>query len=169
MSAVVLFRRGRECNANTIQSLFRLLGFKVLTAYLPCLFTLYCLPSAVFADPTGFQVTDAQENEIRINILPARGDRLLIWFLDRSDLPPEFDALLQTMQARGMEVWTVELHELVRLDMADPAPSLELEDILGRACRLDHYRGRVSLVNFWTTWCPPCGIHRRYGQPSMIC
>lgn len=43
------------------------------------------------------------------------------------------------------------------------APSFELKDIDGNVHRLSDYRGKVVIVNFWATWCPPC----RFELPSM--
>ena len=38
----------------------------------------------------------------------------------------------------------------------DPAPNFQITDTDGHSISLEGQKGRVTLLNFWGTWCPPC-------------
>jgi len=47
--------------------------------------------------------------------------------------------------------------------VGQPAPDFTLPLVGGGSVKLSELRGKVVMINFWATWCPPC----RAEMPSM--
>jgi peroxiredoxin len=44
------------------------------------------------------------------------------------------------------------------VSVGQPAPSFSTTNLAGAMLSLEDFRGRVVVLNFWATWCPPCRV-----------
>jgi len=56
------------------------------------------------------------------------------------------------------------------------APDFTLQDISGKEVSLSDFKGKVIILNFWATWCPPCRkeipvfieLYKKYKDEGLV-
>lgn len=55
-----------------------------------------------------------------------------------------------------------------RVEVGDEAPDFTVAMVGGDSLRLSSLRGKVVLLNFWATWCPPCREELSHVQEQIL-
>ena len=74
------------------------------------------------------------------------------------------------------EQYRAALARLAADDLKRQHPEFTLTDITGKKWKFSDLRGKVVLVNFWATWCPPCrkempdldALYRRFAAKGFV-
>lgn len=62
------------------------------------------------------------------------------------------------------------------IKIASAAPDLNLRDLNGNMVRLSDFKGKVIILDFFATWCPPCkeeipdfiALQKQYGNQGFV-
>ncbi len=65
---------------------------------------------------------------------------------------------------------------IIKIPRIPPPVDFVLPDLNGRPVRLSDFKGRVVVLNFWTTWCPDCRrempaletLHQRFKERPWV-
>lgn len=61
-----------------------------------------------------------------------------------------------------------EVDEYTKVFAGDKAPDFTVDMLDGSKVTLSELEGKVVLINFWATWCPPCRVEMKRVQKDLI-
>ena len=70
--------------------------------------------------------------------------------------------------AKGAVQQPQDIESTTLIHAGDVAPDFTVEMLDGKKVALSSLRGKVVLVNFWATWCPPCRQEMSHLQEGVI-
>ena len=70
------------------------------------------------------------------------------------DMPPHYLKVIIVLLAGAVFVVDGALSRAAGSRKA--APDWQLTDVDGKSVKLSDFKGKVIILNFWATWCPPC-------------
>jgi len=87
---------------------------------------------------------------------------------------PEFMPSFRTVSSFALAILILAM--TVPISRAEPAPKWNLQDLSGKSVKLSDYKGKIVILDFWATWCPPCRaeiphfieLQAEYGKRGLV-
>ena len=99
-----------------------------------------------------YEGDQAEETQAMLKVVPNKLVRILP-LLENTQYALAAPPVIETKGSRSV----VGLDDRLRRARVRFAPPvIALQDVSGKQVRIDDFKGKVSVINFWATWCPPC-------------
>ena len=120
---------------------------------------------------TGNRVWEARELVLRFTDARGSNDEIREWYKKNKDLivfdpgksrfvvsggRPSEEPAGKTEPAHSTESSSDTRFSVKTLKKGNPVPGFTLKSLDDRTVSLKDYRGKIVLLDFWATWCPPC-------------
>ena len=126
---------------------------------------------------TGMLVALASSQIIDNNKNPFRSE--VTYVLKRVSIGNATDVSLFTPSSTMHEVKKLSSWNAAKIKKelgSKPAPELAVTDMAGKPVTLAAFKGKTVLLDFWTTWCPPCRadapalekLYRKYSPQDLV-